>query len=115
MFTVAGFALNLHYCCNKLVDIGINAPADSCEKPMAKSKLDCCKNSHLTIKIKDAHQKECTSFGIRMFAFDLPGFQVFDFLSMAQQLQSDGLADHSPPDIPLNGIPVFLKNCNFRI
>lgn len=115
MVTAAGFALNLHYCGNYVADVKINAPADACARPMAKSKMDCCKDSHLTVKVKDDHQKESTSFNARLFAFDLPRFPVVDFLSVAQLVQSENLVDRGPPDVPLNGTPVFIKNCIFRI
>jgi hypothetical protein len=60
--TVAGFALNLHYCGSHVADVQINAPAKSCTTPMAKSKMNCCKDSKLDVKVKDDHQKESTSF-----------------------------------------------------
>lgn len=115
--TVAGFALNLHYCGNTVADVQFNAPAKSCAKPMvmAKSKMNCCKDSNITVKVKDDHQKESTSFFSRLFAFDLPKFQVTDFLFAAQQTLLEKFFNRGPPDVPLESIAVFIKNCVFRI
>ncbi|OOQ60606.1 HYC_CC_PP family protein [Mucilaginibacter pedocola] len=114
--TVAGFALNLHYCGNYVADVKINAPAEACAQPMAKSKMHCCKDSRLDVKVKDDHQKESTSFLSRLFAFELPKFAWADFLFSSQQSVLEKLFDRGPPDEPpANAISVFLKNCTFRI
>lgn len=113
--TVAGFALNLHYCGNYVADVEINAPAKACTTLMAKSKMNCCKDSKLDVKVKDDHQKESTTFLSRLFAFDLPKFAWADFLFSSQQSVLEKLFDRGPPDIPAKGIAVFLKNCTFRI
>lgn len=113
--TVAGFALNLHYCGNTVANVQINAPAESCTQQVAKSKMNCCKDSKLDVKVKDDHQKESTSFFSRLFAFDLPKFQVADFLFSAQQALLERFFDRGPPDVPSENIAVFLKNCIFRI
>ncbi len=113
--TVAGFALNLHYCGSHVADVQINAPAKPCTTSMAKSKMNCCKDSKLDVKVKDDHQKESTSFFSRLFAFELPKFPLADFLLSAQQSVLEKLFDRGPPDVPSEGIAVFLKNCIFRI
>ena len=115
--TVAGFALNLHYCGNTIADVQLNAPAKSCASPMVmtKSKMNCCKDSKITVKVKDDHQKESTSFLSRLFVFDLPKFQLGDFLFSAQQAVLEKLFDRGPPDSATGNISTFLKNCVFRI
>lgn len=113
--TVAGFALNLHYCGNEVASVKINAPAKSCVNPMAKSKMDCCKDSKLDVKVKDDHEAQQTSFLARIFAFEIPKLPFEDFLFSAHQALVEFLFDRSPPDDPQKGISVFLKNCTFRI
>ena len=115
VITAAGFALNLHYCGNTVADVKINAPAEACAQPMAKSKMDCCKDSKLDVKVKDDHQKESNSFVARLFAFDLPKFAIADFLLSSQQALLERFFDRGPPDVPESGIAVFIKNCIFRI
>lgn len=113
--TVAGFALNLHYCGNYVADVQINAPAKTCGQPMAKGKMNCCKDSKLDVKVKDDHQKESTSFFSRLFVFDLPKFAWADFLFFAQPAASESVSDRGPPGLFSGGIAVFIKNCVFRI
>jgi hypothetical protein len=114
--TVAGFALNLHYCGNTVADVQINAPAKPCSTlSSGKGKTNCCKDSKLDVKVKDDHQKESTSFFSRFFAFDLPRFPLADFLFSSQQSVLETVFERGPPDIPEKQVPVFLKNCTFRI
>jgi hypothetical protein len=115
IITVAGFALNLHYCGDHVADVQINAPAKACNAPMTKSKMNCCKDSKLDVKVKDDHQKESTSFFSRLFVFEFPKFPFADFLFSAQSPSSESPADRGPPDISAKGIAVFIKNCIFRI
>jgi len=113
--TVAGFALNLHYCGNHVADVKINAPAKACAQPMAKSKMKCCKDAKFEVKVKDDHQAQQTSFFAKIFAIDLPRLSFEDLFLSAQQALFERFFDRGPPDLPLEGVSVFLKNCNFRI
>jgi len=127
--TATGFYVNLHYCDDRIADLKINAPvetclnepADDCADPIAMpgSKLAAgkmnCKNSHFVIKVKDDHQKESTSFNGFQFAAELPALRVYDFLSLKLQLQPNLHTDRDPPDLSPASISVFLKNCTFRI
>jgi hypothetical protein len=81
---------------------------------MTKSKMKCCKDTKLDVKVKD-HQKESTSFFSRLFVFEFPKFPFADFLFSAQSPSSESPADRGPPDISAKGIAVFIKNCIFRI
>ncbi len=45
--TVSGFALNMHYCFNRLRSVQIDAPANTCTKLLASSKMKCCKDRHI--------------------------------------------------------------------
>jgi hypothetical protein len=112
--TVTGFALNLHYCFNQITSVNINAPAKSC-KMLSAGKMKCCKNTHLEVKVKDAHERESPSFFFRAFAFHSPGFCVTDFFIHHGQASTDKYIDRAPPDILSNSMVVFLKNCVFRI
>ena len=113
--TVGGFALNLHYCGNYVADVEINAPAEACAKPMAKSKMNCCKDSKLEVKVKDNHEAQPTSFLAKIFAFELPKLSFKDFFLPAQQALLDWFFDRGPPGLSLGSVSVYLKNCNFRI
>ena len=113
--TVAGFALNLHYCGSRVAAVKINAPAKSCAKPLAKTRIKCCKDTKLDVKVKDGHEAQPISFLARVFAFELPELPFQDFFVSVRQALVDRFFDRGPPDIPREGISVFLKNCIFRI
>jgi hypothetical protein len=113
--TASGFALNLHYCGNRVAAIKINAPAKSCAEPMAKSKMKCCKDTKLDVKVKDSHESQPTSFIAKIFAFDIPGFSFDDFFLSAHKELLEKLFDRGPPDTPKQSTPVFIKNRNLKI
>jgi hypothetical protein len=70
--TVLGFALNLHFCGNKVSSIKVNAQAKGCRQVVKACNMKCCKDKHVDVKVKDAHQAESTSFLSKVFAFELP-------------------------------------------
>jgi hypothetical protein len=112
--TVSGFALNMHYCFNQLRSVKIDAPANSCAKLLASSKMKCCKDRHIEIKVKDAHhQAGSPTFWGKFFFLGLPVVTFADFSLSPQNPLTERLQDRGPPLSP--GTPIFLKNCNFRI
>ena len=112
--TALGFALNFHYCFNQLYSVKIDSPA-SCVKGGETSKMKCCKNKHIEVKVKDAHQSGSSSFLSKLFVFDLPKLPLGDFFFSAQKLLLEKLFDRGPPLRHPDGITLFLKNCIFRI
>ncbi|MFD0766690.1 hypothetical protein ACFQZI_17645 [Mucilaginibacter lutimaris] len=113
--TSTGFALNLHYCGNHVADIKINAPAKSCVKPMAKSKMKCCKDTKLDVKVKDSHENQPNSFLPKKTPVDVPKSAFADFILPVHQLLLDVLFDRGPPDAPRQNVPQFIKNRTLKI
>jgi hypothetical protein len=111
--TVSGFALNLHYCFNRLSAVNIDAPSGSCSKVLEKAKMKCCQERHIEVKVKDSHQAGSPSFWGKFFIFDLPALSLPDFSVSFPNERVERLLDRGPPEPP--GIPVFIKNCTFRI
>jgi len=112
--TVSGFALNLHYCFNRLSSVQIDAPAKNCVKSLAVSKMKCCTDQHVDIKVKDAHQSGSFSFLAKSFAFDLPKATFADFSMAILETSTGKLADRGPP-LRSQDVTLYLKNCTFRI
>lgn len=112
--TVSGFALNLHYCFNRLSSVNIDSPVKSCAKILQTSKMKCCKDTHVEVKVKDAHQAGLPSFLAKVFSFDVPRSHFAEFYIPAQNGLNQKLADRGPP-LPTSGVSILLKNCNFRI
>jgi hypothetical protein len=113
VITVSGFALNLHYCFNRLSAFNIDAPSNPCTKVLEKAKMKCCQDRHIEVKVKDSHQAGSPSFWGKFFIFDLPTLSLPDFSVSLQNERVEILPDRGPPEPP--GVPVFIKNCTFRI
>lgn len=78
--TVSGFALNLHYCFNRPASAKVkaDAPANSCVK-LQSSKMKCCKDQKIEIKVKDAHQNNSPLHWSKFFPIATPvsAFVIF--------------------------------------
>ena len=109
--TVMGFAFNLHYCCNHLVSVQINAPVKSCGMTAINPK--CCKNTHLEVKVKDLHQGVSARPVSGAAGFTLPRLYFTDYFFVSKNYIITVIPNSSHP--PGNDRPVFLKNCVFRV
>jgi hypothetical protein len=114
LVTVSGFALNLHYCFNRLSSVNIDAPVKSCAKILQTSKMKCCKDTHFEVKVKDVHQAGLPSYLAKVFSFDIPRLFFAAFCAPVQKDLAQKLADRGPP-LPSSGVTIFLKNCTFKI
>jgi hypothetical protein len=113
--TVFGFALNLHFCADILVNVKLNAPVKDC-KTLSGKQMKTCKYKQIVVKVKDAHQAEAPSFIGGLLAFELPKIAFGEYLLPVQQEVLDALLNRGPPPAPpCNEVHVFVKNCNFRI
>lgn len=116
--TVLGFALNLHYCGSKVASVKITAPVAKEAKADSTCgmKMNCCKNHHVDVKVKDAHQAQQTSFLAKIFAFEMPKLPFEDFIFSAQKILLEKLLVRGPPnEQPASKVATFIKNCTFRI
>jgi hypothetical protein len=113
--TVLGFALNLHYCGTEIASVKIDSPALSCKMARHCSKMKCCKDKQLQIKVKDAHQAEPVSILSKLFGFDIPRLSFNGFFTPSHQSTIDVSFERGPPDKPRLNIATFIKNCIFRI
>lgn len=108
LITATGFAMNLHFCGKSIESVKINAPAKNCGMDSK-----CCKNTHVEVKMKDAHQTAHTSFTGNNLVFFVP---VLSYVPLHEPLtisQAAKVVSERGP--PLFTIPVYLKNCTFRI
>lgn len=115
VITSTGFALNLHHCGNRVADIEINAPAKSCIKPMAKSKMKCCKDTKLDVKVKDSHESQPVSFLTKVSPVDVPRSAFENFILPVHQMLLEVFFDRGPPDASTGKTPTFIKNRNLKI
>ncbi len=111
--TVSGIALNLHYCGKLLASVKLELPSKSCLK-VDGSKMKCCKDKQITIKVKDAHQNATFNFLAKSFVFDVPKTIFNDFVP-AQQIITTRLLYTASPHAPPDKVSLFVKNCTFLI
>lgn len=110
--TVSGFALNLHYCFKQLASVKIDAPANSCAK-LQNSKMKCCKDQKIEIKVKDAHQNNSPLHWSQFFPIALPVSAFVFFAPTVQDKVVTNVTERGPPKTP--NAPLFLRYCTFLI
>lgn len=113
MVTVSGIAFNLHYCGKLLASVKLELPVKSCLK-LDGSKMKCCKDKQITVKVKDAHQHASFSFLAKTFVFDVPK-TILNWNAPAQQTIQQSLLYTASPHAPPDKVAVFVKNCTFLI
>jgi hypothetical protein len=114
LVTVSGFVLNFHYCFNRLSSLNIDAPSNACVKTLAVSKMKCCKDQHLEVKVKDSHQAGSQAFSGKFFMADLAIPALSTFSPSFQNHSGGSLFTYRGPPEP-SGTPIYLTNCIFRI
>jgi hypothetical protein len=111
--TVSGFALNLHYCFNHLSSVKIDAPSKACAKGIAVSKMKCCSDKRIEVKVKDSHQPAKSSI-LKIFNEELLFIFVDGgFFSFSSDNPAP-VAYRGPPDA-LCKAPIYLINRTIRI
>lgn len=108
LVTATGFAMNLHFCGKSIESVKINAPVKDCGM---SSK--CCKDTHIEVKVKDAHETAYTSFTAQIFVSLVPVLDYDIFYQPSTINQANKVASECGP--PIIAVPVYLKNCTFRI
>jgi len=116
--SVMGLALSLHFCGGKLENVKLFSSEISCkfckEIPAEKKKDDgCCKNTQVTVKVKDSHQTEAQIQMPKLFAIQLflhP--PVLEFLSNLTPAFLSKISNKAPPLSTRVALHVF--NCIFR-
>lgn len=116
--SVIGLALSLHFCGGKLENVKLFGNEVSCkfcaDIPAEKIKDDgCCKNTNVTVKVKDSHQTAAKIglpklFPIQLF---LPS-PVLEFLSNISPAFFSKITNKAPP-LSL-GVALHVFNCVFR-
>ena len=116
LVTAMGFAINLRYCGKVITAVNINTPVTNCNNNIMSSKMKCCTEKHIDIKIKDSHVGEFPSFLGKLFSFHIARLPFAKVVFNIPLNATNATIGRAPPDKPLaDNIPVFIKNCTFRI
>ncbi len=113
----SGATIHLHYCMGRLVgwDLGEHnkKQCDNCGMEKKENK-GCCRDEHKTLQIeKDQKVTEATF----QFIAHTPAVLTVTYADLppvpVSSMTMGNAATHAPPAAA--GVPVFLRNCNFRI
>ena len=115
--SVMGLALSLHFFCCKMANVKMFINDVSCkfckEIPAEKKDDGCCKNTQVTVKVKDSHQAEAQIQMPKLFSIQLfihP--PVLEFLSNISPEFFSKISNKAPPLSARVALHVF--NCIFR-
>ncbi|HVS91049.1 MAG TPA: hypothetical protein VHE59_03390 [Mucilaginibacter sp.] len=114
LVTATGFALNLHYCFGELSSVEIDAPAKFVTKNLLVSKMKCCRDKHIEVKVKDSHQPGAKSSVSKIFNEELLFILTSNIDFSIPQRGLAVISYRGPPDA-LCTAPIYLKNHTFRI
>ena len=116
--SVMGLALSLHFCSGKLENVKLFSNEVFCkfcaDIPAEKIKDDgCCKNTQVTVKVKDSHQTAAKVEMPKLFSIQLfihP--PVLEFLSNITPAFFSKISNKAPPLSSRVALHIF--NCIFR-
>ena len=116
--SVMGLALSLHFCGGKLENVKLFSSTVSCkfcvDIPAEKIKDDgCCKNTQVTVKVKDSHQTAAKVEMPKLFSIQLflhP--PVLEFLTNITPAFFSKISNKAPPLSSRVALHVF--HCIFR-
>lgn len=116
--SVIGLALSLHFCGGKLANVQLFSNEIACKLckdiPAEKLKDDgCCKNTQVTVKVKDSHQTAAKVEMPKLFSIQLfihP--PVLEFLTNVTPAFFSKISNKAPPLSSRIALHVF--NCIFR-
>lgn len=113
----SGATVNFHYCMGQLIEWGlVSKQSENCSKcGMNKTKnTDCCKDQYQKFKVEES-QKASQN----VYQFNLPTSGVL-FITFNEHSEGSvfSLKENQPfskVSQQTQNIPVFIRNCNFRI
>ena len=111
----SGMTITLHYCCGKLDDISFSGvEKDRCPMGDHLKKSGCCNDKQVSAKLH-AEQQAATKWvqSTQKQFIAQPYYPSAINVFTAQIIQVNRLARGTP--IPISQVPLFIKNCVFRI
>ena len=108
LFSTSSFAADMHFCCDKLVDLGIFSNAKPCdekvkqqdEKPTKECSLDqkdCCSDLTFVKKGEDNLEKVSFELDANNIVFLKAFFYTYINLFEGLELKADAFINYNPP------------------
>ncbi|PYF74957.1 HYC_CC_PP family protein [Pedobacter nutrimenti] len=116
--TSSGMTVHFHYCMGKLVEWSLSQPDQSicgfCKTPKKTSGKSCCKDDYKQAKIDKAQKTAASVYQFKQIACLDLNTNLRNAEYVALPIQTGKAALSNAP--PLTGdIPIFIRNCNYRI
>jgi hypothetical protein len=115
----SGATVHFHYCMGELVSWGLEkksrAVCDFCGMPKSESKKkSCCEDVEQQVKIEKAQKISQSVYKFESFSavITLPELFVNYQAPVPVKIAGEALSNAPPEDQP---VPVYLKNCTYRI
>lgn len=111
----SGATINMHYCMGKLMTVDMKQEQKSAcgNCGMEKSgHKGCCKDEQKKLQIEKDQKISESSFQFLTVASDI-NIPAYSYFSYVQSISVDYPVSHAPPG--RGSIPIFIRNCNFRI
>ncbi len=114
--SVIGLALSLHFCGGKLANVQLFSKDNACrlckDIPAVKKDDGCCKNSQVSIKVKDSHQTEASVQLPKLYSTQV--FLYSPLLSLLNDNTSSFFSKIANKAPPISRLPIYIFNCIFR-
>lgn len=114
----SGAILQFHYCMGQLTDWGLSndttqnaGNCSNCGMNKGNSE-DCCTDKKQEFKVKESQTAQVNSCQVQVFALESISYPVLPELALTGA--SDLISGNKAPP-RAQRIPVFIRNCNFRI
>lgn len=115
----SGMTVHFHYCMDKLVDLGFSAPQKAkcsfcgmLKKDSAKK--SCCKDDYKQAKVDHSQKPVQVDYDIQQLAVIVLRMGIWESRTFSLPLETGKVAlSNAPPERQL--IPVFIRNCTYRI
>jgi len=115
----SGMTVHFHYCMDKLVELGFSAPEKAkCSfcgmLKKESSKKSCCKDDYKQAKVDHSQKPVQVNYETQQLPATLLKTGIWEARTFSLPLETGKAAlNNAPPEKQL--IPVFIRNCNYRI
>lgn len=115
----SGASVHFHYCMGKLVKWGLERPSakvcDFCGMPVAASKKkSCCKDVEQQVKVEKSQKANQTVYKFDQLSAAILQPELFNnyLVQIPVKITREALSNAPPDGQP---IPVYIRNCTYRI
>ena len=111
----SGMVISLHYCCGKLDDVSFSGKNHRSDCPMGSKikKSSCCNDKQISTKLNADQQAAIKWIQLNKQTLSAPENPAFPVLFTGFIIAVDRLARGTPATSSV--VPLFIKNCVFRI